>query len=497
VLRAILEAYRSAFSGLPREVWLLASVSFVNRAGTMVLPFLALYLVREIGCTPAEAGIVLSLYGAGGVAGSLLGGALVDRVGPRVVQTTSLVLNGIGLFALGLLTTRAQIALLAPALGLVTELFRPANAAALAAVAEPSLRARAFALGRFAINLGMAIGPTIGGLLATVDYGLLFVIDGATCLLAAAVLLATSRGPSTARAARSDADVALGRHPARDLPFLAACLLFFAFASVLFQLLGTWPLYLREVYGLEERHIGLLFGLNTLCIALFEMLSVQRIGSRPPLPFVAVGSALLCASFALLPFGRGFAWAAGSVLVWTVGEILSMSLAASFVSARAGPGRLGAYMGFYLTAFSSAFVAAPALGTRVYERIGPDVLWYGCGAVGVAAYAAFRAVAAAIEREPAAAGGQGSAGRDVAGAPAGARYPPSSCWPSRVLLARATKIRVRARCLRRAGPRARKRGAACSSARCGSAPPRRARAPGCRRWCRGARSRKATSRPTS
>lgn len=396
--RRIVAAYRSAFSGLPREVWLLAAVSFVNRAGTMVLPFLALYLVRQIGCTPAEAGVVLSLYGAGGIVGSLLGGALVDRVGSRVVQASSLLLNGLGLFALGLLSTRAQIAALAPALGLVTELFRPANAAALAAVAEPAVRARSFALGRFAINLGMAIGPTIGGLLATFDYGLLFVIDGATCLLAAAVLLATSPRRPSVSSARPEREAPTGRHPARDLPFLATCLLFFAFASVLFQLLGTWPLYLRESFGLGEDRIGLLFGVNTLCIALFEMISIQRIGSRPPLPFVALGSLILCASFALLPLGHGFGWAATTVLVWTAGEILSMSLASSFVSARAGPGRLGAYMGFYLTAFSSAFVAAPAVGTRVYERFGADVLWYGCGAVGVVLCAGFLALDRVVRR---------------------------------------------------------------------------------------------------
>ena len=60
-VRRLASAYRAAFSGLPKEVWLLALGAFVNRSGTMVLPFLSLYLTSRLGMSAVEAGRVLAL----------------------------------------------------------------------------------------------------------------------------------------------------------------------------------------------------------------------------------------------------------------------------------------------------------------------------------------------------------------------------------------------------------------------------------------------------
>ena len=154
----------------------------------MVVPFLALYLTGERGLTTGQAGMLIALHGAGGIAGTYVGGLLSDRMAPRRVQLASLVLSGLVFFVVGVLRQPVAIAAALVVLGAVGEAFRPANATALARWSGPGSRTRAFALRRLAINLGLTFGPAIGGFLALVSYGWLFWADGGTCLLAAAAL---------------------------------------------------------------------------------------------------------------------------------------------------------------------------------------------------------------------------------------------------------------------------------------------------------------------
>ena len=111
---------------------MLALVVLINRSGSMVLVFMVLYLVHEIGVSPAEAALAISLYGIGGMGGTVLGGWLADRLGHKKIQMMSLILNGLGFMALGHLHSLLAIQLMMATIGLVAEGFRPANAAAVA-----------------------------------------------------------------------------------------------------------------------------------------------------------------------------------------------------------------------------------------------------------------------------------------------------------------------------------------------------------------------------
>src|SRR5215210_7012998 len=334
MFRSILAAYREAFSGLNRSVWLLALTTLVNRSGTMVLPFLILYLTQKQGFEPTDAGKALGIYGLGGVLGSYLGGWLCDRMPPRRVMVGSLALAGIGFICLGQLDSRAAILVNIFLLALVGEGFRPANSAAVAMASPPELRTRAFALNRLAINLGMSLGPSIGGFLAMIDYGWLFVVDGVSSLLAATVLAVAlhmeERKPGEAAKPVAGSE----RSPWRDGPFLAMMVLFFLLAMITFQIASTFPLTLRDLYGFKEGRIGLVLAVNTVIIVLFEMVLVHRVANRDPLWIVGIGGLIFGLGMALLPFGSGFAFAAFTVVIWTVGEMLAFPMSTGAVANR-------------------------------------------------------------------------------------------------------------------------------------------------------------------
>lgn len=188
MVQQTLRLYQRAYQGLSPSIWLLAGVMLINRCGTMVLPFLTLYLTQQLHYTVADAGIVMAVYGLGAFVGTFLGGRLTDRFGFYYVQLFSLMFGGVFLLLLQLVTNFYALCGSVFLFTLLGDSFRPANQAAIAHYSDPDTRTRAFSLNRLAINLGWAVGGGLGGWLASIDYSLLFWADGLTCLVASIVL---------------------------------------------------------------------------------------------------------------------------------------------------------------------------------------------------------------------------------------------------------------------------------------------------------------------
>lgn len=367
-MRRLWSRYLQSFKGLPRDAWRLAFVVLVNRSGSMVLVFMALYLVHELGVSPGKAAATISLYGVGGMAGTLLGGFLSDRFGPKRVQVSSLVANGLLFILLGHVHTLPLIGLVLAATGVVAEAFRPANAAAVGDVCPPDQLTRGYSLNRLAVNVGATIGPAVGGVLVLAGYRFLFWVDGLTCLAAALVLLPV-RAAHHAHAEEADVPA---RSPWRDGPFLAFWLVMLVYGMLFMQLLSTFPVTMDRRFGLPETAIGLLFALNAILCATVEMPLITRLSNTPPLKTAVAGVLFFGAGFSLLPLGSTGGYVALTVVIWTIGEILSFPTFSAMVARRAGPAARGTYMGMFSLAFSTAFVAGPALGGWLYETIGPD-----------------------------------------------------------------------------------------------------------------------------
>ena len=375
-------SYRQAISGLPREVWYLALVMFINRSGSMVLAFLTLYVNKELGYSEQLAGMVIAVFGVGSILGSLLGGWLTDCVGAIRLQAIAFVLNAVGFVALYQLTDYVAFVVTLFLMSAAGEAFRPANAAAIAEFSPPELHRRAFALNRMAINLGFTIGPAVGGLLATYSFAWLFWIDAATCLMAAAALLFLFRGRKQAVHVDAVGEIVVPtRSPWTDWNFVCFLLLTVLTFSVFFQLLSTYPLYLTDEYHLEKWHIGMLMGLNTLGVVTCEMLLVHALQNCPPLRVIAWGSFFMCQGMAMLIFGNGFWFASAAVMVWTLGEMLCMPQAMAFVAKYSGKRNRARFLGAYTTCVSASFVIGSAIGAWCYG-INHHLIWYVAAIVG-------------------------------------------------------------------------------------------------------------------
>ncbi len=379
MLSKTLRLYKNAYSGLPRNIWLLSFITLVNRSGTMVLPFMSVYLTRELNFSLTQAGLILSLFGVGSVIGALIGGKLTDKIGYLPVQFWSLTLGGLLFMLLLFMETFETVAACVLVLSIISEAFRPANSAAVALYSTPETRTRAYALNRLAVNLGFSIGPTLGGLMAFYSYDFLFIADGLTCI-ASAIMLRLMLPPIPKIAPENTPIIAENkavRLPYSDGLYMVFVGLVCLFAISFFQFFATAPLHYKLNCHLNEFEIGMLMSLNGFIIVLVEMVIVYRLQSyRSPLLLISFGMALMAVSYVLMAAdGVYFPFVLGFVVLITFSEIFSMPFMNTFVVERSTEENRGQYMALYSVAYSLAHVLAPTLGTQIVSKWGFEVLW--------------------------------------------------------------------------------------------------------------------------
>jgi len=403
-MKRIFLLYRNAFGGLSKPAWMMSVVMLINRSGSMVTPFLSIYVTDMLGYTLREAGLILSIYGMGSVCGSFLGGWLTDKIGHFRVQFVSLVLGGCLYFVLLRLEQFAYLAAGVFILSLVNDMLRPANSASIAHYAKPENMTRAFSLNRMAINLGFSVGPAIGGVLAAYSYHWLFVADGVTCIAAGIFFFLYFRNQQGHRPTRQKPDdatpAAVVRSPYRDGYFILFVVLCSCFATIFFQLFSTLPLYYRQVYLLSESRIGTLMALNGLIVFLVEMLTVYLLGDKAKKSIlIAAGLLTLGLSYILLNLVQHLSVLYISMLLLSIAEILAMPFMATLTVERSNAGNRGAYMGLYTISYSAAHVVAPFLGTTIIAAYGFATLWWAIAVMAVVTAAGFLWVIGKLERE--------------------------------------------------------------------------------------------------
>lgn len=373
------------FGGLPVRFWWIWTGLLLNRAGVFVQPLLTFYLTRERGMTLTEAALVVSLYGAGSAAGSILGGQLADRVGRRATLVGSAVAGGLGLLLLGAARTGPGIAAAAFLLALVWDAHRPAVHAMVADIVAPADRARAFGLQYVAVNLGFAVAPALAGWLAGQSYPVLFGAAAAVQVAWALFVLAAlpETRPEVPAAARTGAGLGTALRDGVYLRFLVLCVLLTLMPHQGMVALSAW----MAGQGHSAATFGSTIALNGLLVVLVQPWVVEAVGRRDVPRVFAVASVLYGVGFALHGVHPAVAMHALAVGTWTLGEILVAPVQASVAATLAPPDARGRYQGLMGTSFSVAGMLAPLLGAGVMERWGGQALWFGClglGAVCVA-----------------------------------------------------------------------------------------------------------------
>jgi MFS family permease len=372
---------RQTVGGLPGTFWYLWVGTLINRAGSFVVVFLALYLTSARHFSPSYAGLVVGLYGLGGATGTLLGGVLADRWGRRPTLLLSYLSGASCMLALGLLRDRWAIAAGALVLGTGAEMARPAFAALMVDVVPARDRLRAFTLNYWAINLGFACSSILAGLAAQVSYLLLFAGDAATTVVTALIVLTRVRDVPHVPIGPAERSRAGLRTVFADRVFLGLVALNLLTALVFMQHMSGLPIAMARD-GLSPATFGAVIALNGVLIVLGQLFVPRLIGGRDRSRVLAVAALVFGTGFGLTAFAHTALAYAGTVLVWTLGEMLN-SPSNSTLLAELSPARMrGRYQGVFSLSWQGAAALAPVVGGLVQQHAGSRWLWLGCGAVG-------------------------------------------------------------------------------------------------------------------
>jgi len=383
---------------LPAPFWVLFTGTFINRFGTFVFPFLALYLTRN-GYTPAQAGVAIATFGAGSCAGNIFGGWLSDQIGRRNTITLATFAASIAMMAISQAQSFATIVVTILAAGFTNAIYHPASSALVADVVPPELRLRAYAAIRLAINAGFAFGAAAGGFLAEHSFFWLFAGDAATT--AAYGILAWSLLPDGLRSARlySSWGEAL-RTIGRDRRAHALMLSTFAVALIFHQMSTTFALQ-GQAIGLSTQSIGTLLSWNGVLIVSLELVLTSITRRFSPRRAMAVGYLLIGGGMALNASAPSLATMFLAMTVFTFGEMISIPVNSSYVASLAPPEMRGRYMGLMGLSWSAASMLGPSLGMRLFAT-SPSALWLCCGGLGVFAALVLLYLTPQPERIPAA-----------------------------------------------------------------------------------------------
>ena len=373
----MIKKYLDNFKNFPKEIWILTLVTFINRAGTMVIPFLSKYMKENLEFSYSQIGWVMVFFGIGSIIGTWLSGKLSDKIGFYKVMVFSLFASGIVFVLLQYATTFEELCVGILVLTSIADMFRPAMLVCLKTFSNEDDRARAYSLTRAAINLGFLFGPVLGGLIIMqMGYEYIFYVDGATCILAIIVFMIFVKEKKLPAKLSKQEKEFKKVSVMKDKPFMLHLVICLITGILFFQIFTTLPLYHKERFNMSEFDSGLLLSLNGLLILLFELPIVNYV-SRNKInnhKVISLGLLLMASSFFLLLFP----WEAiliPMMIFMTCGVMLTFPFANSFAMDRSYELQEGKYMAAFTMSYSFAHILSAKTGMEIVQHSGYESNW--------------------------------------------------------------------------------------------------------------------------
>ena len=408
------ERIRHLVGEYPRQFWLLSAGMLISAiGGSMVWPFLTIYVRQRLDVPLATVGLLIALQSAAGLVTTLVAGPVADRFGRKGVMVLSLFSGSAIYVAMSLASSLPAWAVLMAVSGAMSPLYRVGSDAMVADLIPPEDRAGAYALIRMSNNLGVAIGPAVGGFVAAVSYAwafyaaavasaafgllVLFFVDETLPLAQGMPHEGESSEAEEASTERDgvsserEDDGGYGRL-LRDRPFLAFCgvsTLAVIPASLMMVLL---PVYAKEQFGVIESQYGFVMATNAAMVVLFQYAITKRTERFPPFLVMATGALFYALGVGSVALGVGFAHFLLSMVVITIGEMLLVPTG-SMLTANLSPADMrGRYMGVYGLTWRVGIGVGPVMGGYLSDQIAPVAIWYAGLVTGLAAVLGYLAL---------------------------------------------------------------------------------------------------------
>ncbi|HUT16052.1 MAG TPA: MFS transporter [Anaerolineae bacterium] len=390
-----LQRIRDVYSEYPPEFWILLLGTFIDRlGGALVFPFLTLYISRKFDVGMTQIGVLFGVFSVTNIVGSMFGGALTDRLGRKRTLVLGLVASALTSLLMGLAESFAVLCAVVVGVGLFANVGGPAQQAMVADLLPEDKRAEGFGLVRVVANLCVAIGPIIGGLLATRSYLPLFIGDAVTSLITAGIVCALLRETKPAVRPGAEQETMLRTFRgygavARDVKFTLFVAIFALVMLMAMQMHTSLGIYLRDAHSVSVQRFGYILSLNATMVVLFQFYVTRRMKGRRPFIMLAVGSALYGFGYSLYGFVSDYTLFLLAMVIITTGEMVVSPTAQSLVARMAPEDMRGRYMAVYGFTWVLPGVVGPLAAGLIMDNTDPRWVWYAAGLAGLTAATGF------------------------------------------------------------------------------------------------------------
>jgi len=390
----MLKGMRKIYYEFPRRFWGVVGVSFIDGIGrTLIFPFFALYITQKFSVGMTQAGLVLGAFSIFSLVGSVVGGALTDRIGRKKLILFGLVVSAVTTLSLGMVNEFVLLFPVAAIVGIFADVAGPASQAMIADILPEKQRQEGFGILRVVANMSWIVGPTIGGFMANIDFFLLFVTDAlVSCVVAIIFFLFIPETKPEAHPGEKPESMlqTFGGYAKvlRDSPFVAFILAAIVMGLVYIQMYNSLSVFLRDQHGISPQGYGFLLTVSAITVILLQFPTTRLIKVRPPFLMMAFGTIFYIIGFGMFGFVSAYWLFVAAIAIVTVGEMIvvptSSALAANFAPV--------AMRGRYMAVFSLVWVVPAAVGPvtagYILDNFDPNLLWYiGGGLCAIAAVA--------------------------------------------------------------------------------------------------------------
>lgn len=365
--------------------WMVIAATFLNQMGNMAFVFLLVYLTDHNGFSLPQASFIFALFCSSMLATGLVCGNLIDRYGPGRTMTYSLFLNGVVLAFFPFLSSYWATLSICLCWGVTFGVYRPASQTLITQLSTPGMHKITFSVYRLAQNLGMSVGPALGGYIAHYSFTALFFMNSTTNLIACSIMFLSLyktvyfKSPRD-HIARPLLNIKWLKHDRALRMFMLGMI---PVSMVFFQHESTLAVFLKNDLHLPLSFYGWLFTINTLMIATLELVLNVVMMNWPYRANFAIGSALITVGFAGLTFATQAWHIVILTILWTFGEMVLYPSASSYVADIAPAEHRGSYMSIFSTSSSLGLLLGPWAGAYLMGYVGAHGLWIACGLWGM------------------------------------------------------------------------------------------------------------------
>ena len=386
---------RSLYGEFPGQFWTLTGATFIDQlGGALLFPFFALYVTDRFGVGMTEVGILFLIFASTSVVGSLVGGAFTDKLGRRWMLMFGLVFSALSSLTMAFIDDLALFYVLAGIVGLLSNTGGPAAQAMVADLLPEDKVAEGYGMQRVSANLAVAIGPAIGGLLASQSFLWLFILDAATSLITAVIVYFTlpeTKPEATEDQPEESITQSFGGYKRvfQDRIFIAFLLVSMLTVLVYTQLNSTLSVYLRDVHGVSLKQFGLLLSMNAAMVVIFQFWITRRVSKRSPMLMMALGTILYGIGFAMYGVFGAIIFFVIAMIIITIGEMITVPVAQALVVRFSPEDMRGRYMAIYGFSWTIPFAFGPLMAGLVIDNLDPRLVWYAAGVLSLIAVLGF------------------------------------------------------------------------------------------------------------